>query len=424
MISYEKATEIINAASKFGICLGLDRMKQMLEFLGSPEKQIPAIHLAGTNGKGSTLTYLQSIFIEAGYRVGTFTSPAIRKINDKIQINGEEISDEDFALITEQIIPTIDMLKDTKLGAPTEFELMTALAFQYFATKAKPDIVLIETGLGGRLDSTNVIHPLVSIITNIGHDHMDILGSTIEAVAKEKAGIIKKRIPVISGCKQKEAIEVIKNRAKEVSAPVYQLNEDFHCEHQQPYFSFQSKSRTLSNLKAGMLGEHQQENASLAIAAIDCLDDSNFSIDEKAILTGLAKAKISNRIEIVSEEPTIILDGGHNPEGMEALTATLRSTYPTNKIYFLFCAMRDKNIKEMLQPISAIAHEIILTSFPYERVMDPYQVFETFSLNNSKVIENCLDGYQYLLRKSSTSDVLVVTGSLYFLNHVRNQLKI
>jgi dihydrofolate synthase / folylpolyglutamate synthase len=320
-------------------------MELLLEEFGNPEQKIPAIHLAGTNGKGSTLTYLASIFTEAGYNVGTYTSPAINKINDKVKFNGKEISDDDFAKIIEQLKPAIEKLGLTDFGPPTEFELMTAIAFQYFATVKRPDIVLVETGLGGRLDSTNVVTPLMSIITNIGHDHMDLLGNTIREVAIEKAGIIKKSVPVVSGCKQEDAIEVMRERSNKLGSQLYQLGVDFTCEYNKDSFSFYSQNQQYVNLQTGMLGKHQQENASLAIMAIHCLD--NFLISESSIRNGLIKAKIANRIEIVQENPTIIFDGGHNPEGMEALANTLTTSFSNKQIYVLFCAMKDKDIKGM-----------------------------------------------------------------------------
>jgi dihydrofolate synthase / folylpolyglutamate synthase len=421
MISYEQACDIIASASKFGICLGLERMELILAELDNPEQQIPAIHLAGTNGKGSTLTYLASILREAGYNVGTYTSPAIVKINDKVRFNGEEISDEDFAAIIEQLRPVIEKVSRTSFGAPTEFELLTAVAFQYFATIKQPDIVLIETGLGGRLDSTNVITPLVSIITTIGHDHMDLLGDTIGEIATEKAGIIKRSVPVVSGCKQREAIAVMNERSKQMSSQLYQLGTDFTCNHSGELFSFHWQNSKYANLSAGMIGKHQQENASLAIMAIHCLSD--FPITEEAIRSGIANAKIANRIEVVQQEPTIIFDGGHNQEGMEALAATLATTYPSQNIHILFCAMKDKNINKMLQPLKDIANEIILTSFPYERAMDPNEVYQTYPLANGKVIADCLEAYRFLSKKLTNDDVFVVTGSLYFLNHIRTMLK-
>ncbi|QOY34017.1 bifunctional folylpolyglutamate synthase/dihydrofolate synthase [Anaerobacillus isosaccharinicus] len=420
MISYEEACDIVLSASKFGVCLGLERMEMMLAELGNPQQQIPAIHLAGTNGKGSTLTYLSSIFQEAGYTVGTFTSPAINKINDKVKVNGVEIPDENFASIIEHFKPIIEKMSRTSVGSPTEFELMTAVAFQYFATQ-KPDIVLIETGLGGRLDSTNVIKPLVSIITNIGHDHMDLLGNTIREVAGEKAGIIKESVPVISGCKQEESIDVMKKQSELLSSRLFQLGTDFYCEHNGGTFSFIGGGNHFVDLKTGMTGSHQQENASLALMAIQCLP--NFSISESAIRQGLMKAKIANRIEIVQDNPTIIFDGGHNPEGMEALASTLATFYSNREIRILFCAMKDKDINGMLQPLKDVATEIILTSFPYDRVMDPQVVFETFPLSQSRVIVDCSEAYRYIEGKSKPDSVFVVTGSLYFLNHIRNVLK-
>lgn len=418
MISYEEACEIVSSATKLGICLGLDRMEAILKELGHPEKKIPAIHLAGTNGKGSTLTYLKSILQEAGYNVGTYTSPAIRIINDKIQFNDTEISNRDFALIIEELLPISDKLAKTSIGAPTEFELLTAVAFQYFATMTKPDIVLIETGLGGRLDSTNVTTPMVSIITSIGHDHLDFLGDTITDVAREKAGIIKTGIPVVSGTKRNDVALVIKQQATEKNAQLYQLGEDFFCEHANNKFSYHYRQVHYPNLKVGMLGKHQQENACLALMALQCLTN-DYQVDEKAIRSGLAKAKIANRIEIIQAEPLIILDGGHNPEGIQALADTLSSSYPNKQIYVLFCAMKDKDIKGMLEPISKVANQIILTSFPFNRVMNPCQVYETYPLHHTKVIENVSEAYSYILKNLSSNDIFVITGSLYFLSYLR-----
>lgn len=421
MISYNEACQIVFSAKKFGICLGLERMTLLLEELGNPEKQIPTIHLAGTNGKGSTLTYIASILQEAGYNVGTYTSPALHKLNDKIKYNGEEISDDDFANIIAQLQPIIEKISQTSYGPPTEFEILTAAAFQYFATMKRPDIAIIETGLGGRLDSTNVVTPLVSIITNIGHDHQDLLGNTIREVAIEKAGIIKNHVPVVSGCKQLEAIEVMKQCSQERSASFYQLGVNFNCEHDHETFSYHWENCHLINLKAGMLGKHQQENATLAIIALQILP--NFSISETAIRNGLAKAKIANRIEVIQHDPTLILDGGHNPEGMSALTETLKASYPNKKIYVLFCAMKDKDINAMLQPLKEVATDIIFTSFPFERVMDPQQVYKASSLPNSRVIENVSEAYNFIEQKLSPDDIFVITGSLYFLDYVRTCLE-
>ncbi len=421
MISYKEACDIVFSAQKFGICLGLDRMELMLEQLGNPERQIPAIHLAGTNGKGSTLTYLAAIYNEAGYRVGTYTSPAINKLNDKIKVDGEEISDVDFAKIIERFQPIIENVSKTSYGPPTEFELLTAVAFEYFATVKKPDIILIETGLGGRLDSTNVVTPVLSVITNIGHDHMDILGNTIEKVAVEKAGIIKEGISVVSGCMQKEAIEVMRRRSRELSAPIYQLGEDFACIHKGDQFEYRWKGDYLSDLQAGMLGRHQQVNATLAVMAVYALAET-FPVSEQALRKGLLNAKIANRIEVIQEQPTIIFDGGHNLEGMQALANTVTTYFQGRAIYILFCAMKDKDINAMLEPLSSFAKQIILTKFDFERVMDPHTVYADASLPNMTVIENSVEAYQMVTQQLRSEDVLVVTGSLYFLNHLRTTI--
>lgn len=423
MITYDKACEIIHSAQKFGIVLGLERMEYILAKLDHPEKKIKTIHLAGTNGKGSTLTYIKSFLIEAGYQVGTFTSPQINRINDKIQVDGIDISNEDFAQLTEQLIPIIDELASSPLGSPTEFEIITAIAFQYFAERGKPDWVLLETGLGGRLDSTNVIQPILSIITNIGFDHMNILGNTVTDIAKEKAGIIKKGIPVISGCKQKEAVKVIKDKATQSLAPLFQLGEDFHCSHSRDTFSFTYGDIIYPNIKAGMLGLHQQENATLALMAVQLLVNcKEIEVNEEQVRVGLRNAKIANRIEVVQEKPTVIFDGGHNPEGIAALATTLSDTFPHKKITVIFCAMKDKDIPNMLHPLQDVAAKLILTTYSYERAMNPYEVEKSAHDLNCQVITDWKEAYYTALHTSSDDDVIVVTGSLYFLAHVRSNI--
>ncbi|HZG72478.1 MAG TPA: folylpolyglutamate synthase/dihydrofolate synthase family protein, partial [Chondromyces sp.] len=268
--TYEEALEWIHGRLRMGIKPGLKRMEWMMERLGNPERHLKTIHVGGTNGKGSTVTHLRSILQEAGYEVGTFTSPYIEIFNERISVNGQPVSDEEIVELANVIKPLAEEMDNTDFGGPTEFEIITAMAIVYFARIHPVDVAIFEVGLGGRFDSTNIIHPLVSIITNIGMDHMQFLGDSIEEIAMEKAGIIKSGVPVITAVKQPEAFQVIENKAKEKRTAVYSLGNQFTKEWlsslpQGEKFHFQSVYGEYQELQTGLNGLHQTDNAALAV---------------------------------------------------------------------------------------------------------------------------------------------------------------
>ncbi len=424
--TYEEALHWIHSRLRLGIKPGLKRMEWMMEKLGHPERNIKALHVAGTNGKGSTVCYLRNILEESGYTVGTFTSPYFEMFNERISINGTPIGNDELIHLVNQIIPLSDELEKTELGAPSEFEVITAMAFSFFGNHQSMDFVIFETGLGGRLDSTNIVNPMLSIITNIGYDHMDLLGNTIAKIAYEKAGIIKSNVPVISSAEQPDALNVITTRAKELNSSTMLMDVDYFITSQTSQeegecFSLKTPQDTLNNLEITMMGTHQVKNAALATAAILFLrSQQSLFVHDEAIRTGLKKAKWIGRFEQVSDNPKIILDGAHNPEGVSSLIQTIKSHLSEKRIHIIFSALKDKKLEEMIEPLSTVADSITFTSFEFPRVTPAIDLFNLCPKHPQKHYEeNWRVAIDQKVLELKQEDVLLITGSLYFLSEVR-----
>ncbi|MCM3587652.1 bifunctional folylpolyglutamate synthase/dihydrofolate synthase [Mesobacillus maritimus] len=426
--TYEQAVDWIHARLRLGIKPGLSRMEWMLEKLDHPERHIKTIHIGGTNGKGSTVTFLTSVLQSAGYQIGTFTSPYFEQFNERISINGKPVKDEEIVEMVNVIKPLADELEQTDLGGPTEFEVITAMSLYYFAKMNPVDVVLYEVGLGGRFDSTNVIHPLLSIITSIGLDHTAILGDTLEQIAFEKAGIIKNGVNVITGVKQPEAIKVIEERASNVKATLHQLGKKFSISQVKALskgtqFDFSSTFGEFKDLEISMIGEHQASNASLAVMATQLLRNYYaFLIEEEHIRQGLKDAYWPGRFEIVSEEPYIVLDGAHNNEGIQALVAVLKERYSDKKITILFTALADKSVDEMIRKLDEVADRIVFTEFDYPRAATAEMLFSFSSSDNKSLEKNWFDYLKNKIPSIQDDEILVITGSLYFLSEVKSSL--
>ncbi|PLR93702.1 bifunctional folylpolyglutamate synthase/dihydrofolate synthase [Bacillus sp. T33-2] len=427
--TYAQALDWIHSRLRLGIKPGLARMNWMLDRLGNPERKIKTIHIGGTNGKGSTVTFLRCILEEAGYRVGTFTSPYFEQFNERISINGEPISDEDIVKLANIIKPLADELEQTELGGPTEFEIITAMSIYFFGKiDTQVDVVIFEVGLGGRFDSTNVIHPLLSVITSIGLDHTNILGHTYQEIAMEKAGIIKNGVSAISGVKQPEALAVIKNTAHEMDAPFYGAAEQFFITEQSSLpkgerFSVSSPFGVYDGLEVGLIGKHQTENASLAIMASQVLCHYfSFQISETDIRGGLAKAYWPGRFEVLSEKPHVIIDGAHNEEGIIALVNELKTRFNDKRIDILFAALKDKKLVNMVSSLDTVANSITFTQFDFPRAA---MAEELFYLSSASAKEKTEDWKAFLDEKIvhlKPGELLVVTGSLYFISEVKPHL--
>ncbi|MCZ0754772.1 bifunctional folylpolyglutamate synthase/dihydrofolate synthase [Anoxybacillus sp. J5B_2022] len=427
--TYTEAVNWIHGRLKLGVKPGLKRMEWMLERLGHPERRVKAVHVAGTNGKGSTVCFLRHILQEAGYSVGTFTSPYVEQFNERISVNGVPISDEEIVQLVQVVKPLADELEQTELGAPTEFEVITAMMFYYFGKMNVQDIVIIEAGLGGRLDSTNVIYPLLSVITNVSYDHMNILGETIEKIAFEKAGIIKSGVPVITGIEQEEALYVIQEKAAQQKAKTYVLGNDFVAsdivsfEHGEQ-FSVQTMFANYPDLTISMLGAHQIKNAALAVMAADYLRVYySLIIEEEALRNGLAKAQWLGRFETLSNKPTMIIDGAHNEAGVESLVETVKTHYPDRDVHLLVAALADKPLDKMIPQLARIAKTITFTSFDFPRAATAKQLEELCEHPRKA----CCDDWKQWLTDAKNSqndrDLFLITGSLYFISDVRKFLK-
>ncbi|HBM3731864.1 TPA: bifunctional folylpolyglutamate synthase/dihydrofolate synthase, partial [Listeria innocua] len=420
--SYQEALDWIHGTLRLGIKPGLARMEYIMEKLNHPEKANKWVHIAGTNGKGSTLTFIRSSLEEAGYKTGTFTSPYIETFNERISVNGIPVSDQMIVDLANRIKPIAEELEKTVYGPPSEFEIITAMMFLCFAEYEPIDIGIIEVGLGGRLDSTNVLTPLISVITTIGMDHMEFLGNSIEQIAGEKAGIIKPGIPVISGVIQKEAQEVIINNAVRNNSNVAWLNKDFFIQNRGDEITFRtSHGDEIPDITIGLLGIHQLNNAAVAIKVLQYLNTfSSYEINQSAIKQGLKKAFWPGRMELLDVKPFIMLDGAHNPEGVKTFADSIK-TYPGHK-KIIVSILKDKNYQEMIALLKTIPDtEILLTTFDYPRAMSDYEVTQIGTIEGISTNPNwkqALDDIKEI--KNDTK--FFVTGSLYFISEVRKYL--
>lgn len=426
--TYKEALDWIHARLRLGIKPGLKRMEYMMERLGHPESKMKTIHIGGTNGKGSTVTFLRSILEASGYSVGTFTSPYIEQFNERISVNGKPIHDDELVELTNIIRPLADELEKTELGGPTEFEVITAMSFYYFANVKQVDMVIYEVGLGGRFDSTNIIYPLASVITNIGLDHTNILGHTYAEIAFEKAGIIKQGVPIFTAAKQAAAQNVIKEQAENKKAPLFRLNQEFsifnhYSVERGEVFSLDCEFQSFTGLETSMLGKHQTENAALAVMTAQYLNVSgSFVITEEAVRKGLKTAYWPGRLEIVSENPLIILDGAHNDEGISALVQELTNRYTDKSIHIIFAALKDKKLEQMIHQLDQVADKITFVSFDFPRAAEAEDLLKISQSEQKLAVD---DWKTYINEEIQTADInglLLITGSLYFISEAKTNL--
>lgn len=424
-MSIEEALEWIHSRLKFNIRPGLSRVSALLELLGHPEESLSMIHVAGTNGKGSTVAFTRSIFMQAGLKVASFTSPFITTFGERISINALPIADDKLIYYVEMIQPLVAELdKDAELTGITEFEIITAMAFKYFADE-QVDLAVIEVGLGGLLDSTNVIKPVVSGITTIGLDHIDILGSTIEEIAAQKAGIIKPGIPVVVGNIELKALRVIWEVARKNTARVYQFPYDYRTEvEEHEHFNFFSGQEAILDIEKSLVGLHQIENAGMAIElSLVYASKVGIVLTEDVIRAGIREAFWPARMEKLGEKPLILLDGAHNVHAMNRLLENLSSEFPNKKITIIFSAITTKDISQMIKMLQTVKNSnLILTTFDYPKALNlgDFQKLEEEGVELAPSWELALVRAQ---KNLAEDDLLLVTGSLYFSSQVREFLK-
>jgi len=425
LMNYEEALSYINDKDKFGSRPGLDEIGELLRLLGNPEKGLNYIHVAGTNGKGSTVAYLSSILQEEGYRVGVFTSPFLERFNERIAINNKDIEDDRLADITSRIKDVIPKMLENGFEHPTTFEIVTAIAFMYFKEE-KVDYVVLEVGLGGLEDSTNIIEsPLAAVITTIDFDHIDVLGNTLKEIAYQKAGIIKDDTVVISYPQKEEAAHMIEKISKEKRSPLFICPMDKisikEMTDRGSRFDFDYEGKTYKDLKVKLLGEYQVYNGVMAAYTILKLRElGRLEIKDTSIIRGLEKTKWRGRLEIISEDPRILIDGAHNLQGAEVLRKSLEM-FDYKKLILGFSVLKDKDYDHIIENLIPMADEVILTDIQMPRRMDLDEMKELVAKykdrvyiekDNKKAIEKAIELYD-------DGDLIVFAGSLYLIGNIR-----
>ena len=407
---------------------GLERMVELLKLRGNPHLKLKVIHIGGTNGKGSTIAFLKNMLVKLGLRVGVFSSPYLIHYTNQISINGEFIPEARLGALMADYESLLEGGKGVALKGTTEFEIITALAYDYFATE-KVDVAIMEVGMGGLLDSTNVCQPILTGITTIGLDHVALLGDTLEAIAEQKAGIIKQGIPLVTGHIVPEALAVIDCIAEGKDVQRIRYGRDYQVRHQESVvtgevFDYTSPVRQ-GRFQSGLLGLHQIENAGMAIALLDtfCQEDGRALPANTLVAQALEETRWPGRLEVLSGEPMMILDGAHNPHAIKALVATLQERFADYHKEILFTCIKTKALEDMLDLLVTMPDtELTLTHFDDSRATDESVLKETAESRNLNY-----QNWQEFLDQKMTEDeekktVRIVTGSLYFLSQVRAYL--
>jgi dihydrofolate synthase / folylpolyglutamate synthase len=465
---YDRALFYLYNLQKFGIKFGLSKTENLLKAFDNPHRKLKCLHIAGSNGKGSVAAMLASIYSRAGYKVGLFSSPHLVDFRERFQINGRLISKA----------RTLDLIQEIRQKTdpdepPTFFEFVTAMALIYFY-REKVDLAVMEVGLGGRLDATNIIHPLVSVITTISLEHQDYLGKTLEKIAQEKAGIVKPGVPLVTGVAPKKVRDVIEKICRERKAPMLLAGRDFRTRKLGPgefsYFGFRiadfgmkefgvrssefgvgkdakgtkdkdretkdmkmdirypasvaknSELRTpnLKGLQSALLGDHQIKNAGLALTTVDLLQEKYPVLEEK-IREGLKKVSWPGRMEVLSENPKVILDGAHNPEAMKTLAKNLPKTFSYKKLLLVFGMMKDKNIKQTMGYIIPFSDKIFLTRAEYDRSADPDDLRRLLPAEKSprRIFSSIPRAITQAMKEARPADLILITGSLFVVGEAR-----
>jgi dihydrofolate synthase/folylpolyglutamate synthase len=456
MTAYNDAINYLYGLQKYGIKLGLEKSAKIASLLGNPHKNFLSIHVAGTNGKGSVSAMTASVVSAHGFKVGLFTSPHLVSFTERIRINNEPISESDVVSLTNEIRA---ILQNSDPGLiPTFFEFVTAMAFLYFA-RNNVDWAVVEVGMGGRLDATNIITPVVSVITKIGLDHKDFLGDTLKEIATEKAGIIKNNIPVISSLQQKEAEDVIRSVAEERSSCLFMYEKDFSGNLKSTgingtFFDYSDESYALTDLYIPLAGQYQMLNACTAIKAVVVAmgraeeqkkkkaEEKNLhsaiselpSFQVSALKDGLSNTKWHGRLEIVSHDPMIMIDGAHNPDAAEQLARFIKNNLGGYEIILILGVMSDKDITGIMKPLLPLSSEIILTAPSYGRAASPQMLAELASSIgfNSKIANSVKEAIEMAKKRvqerkseraeGKTSELILITGSFYTIGEAMEAL--
>lgn len=419
-MNYDQTIDYIHSAYWKGTKTGLKRTQELLELLGHPEKKLRFVHVAGTNGKGSFCAMLSSILVEAGYKTGLYTSPYVNRFNERMAINGQPIPDEKLVELVEQIRSLVDSMEEK----PSEFELITCVAMEYFCEE-DCDIVVLEVGMGGEWDSTNVIEqPELSVITAMAYDHMKYLGNTMTEIASAKAGIIKPGCPTLIYGENPEAEAVFQRACKEKGSPLFHSHPEKVTHDRDSIHGHTFCYPGYEELHLPLIGPHQVHNAALVLQAVEILQERGWSIPKEAVMDGLSKVHWPARMELLHEHPTILLDGGHNPQGAQAAASALKELFPGKKIRFLMGVMADKDVDSMVESLLPLAECFYTVTPNNPRSMSADVLAEKLrSLGATATAYEPLEaGISAFVQEAGEEDVLCAVGSLYLAGDVRQQI--
>jgi len=424
-MDYKEALEYIHGTRKLGWKLGLTNITRLLSFMGDPHKKLKFVHIAGTNGKGSTAAFINSVLVQAGYRTGLFTSPYLERFTERIRLGHEEISEDDVASITCMVKEKVEEMVASGYNHPSEFEIVTAIAMQYFYEK-KCDVVVLEVGLGGESDSTNVIDtPLLAVITSISYDHMEYLGNTLEEIAMQKAGIIKQGGDVVLYPQQENVERLLERVCGQRNARLHKV--DFSGIRlvktgiDGQVFDFGEHK----NIKISLLGEHQIRNAALVVKCVEILNEKGFNITESVMKQGLQAAIWPGRFQVVNTNPVFIIDGAHNAEGAKVLRKALDDYFPDRRKIIIFGVLKDKDYKSMIEEVIPVAHQVITVTPSTERGMpaEELAILVKPYCKNVLINDTIEDAIRTSLRLSSSNDVICAFGSLYYIGEINRFFK-
>ena len=427
-MKYEEAMKYITEVGNFGSNYGLERTYKLLEHLGNPERDLKLIHIAGTNGKGSTTSMITEILMGEGYKVGMYTSPFIEEFEERIQINRNNIPKESLAILMDEIKVAVDKVIEAGYNHPTEFEIITVLMLLYFK-KENIDFGVIEVGLGGTLDSTNVIKPIIQVITSISFDHTNLLGNTLEKIAREKAGIIKRGIPTVIYPQQEEVLKVIKNKCFEMDSELYIANnENLKFENivnlDKPYQLLKYNNEI--DILLPLLGEHQIINLSVAMQAIEVLNSRKIiQISKETIIKSIKNVSWKGRLEVLSNNPYVVIDGAHNIQGIKTLSRNIKKYFKYENLYLILGILADKDVEEMIKIITPMAKKVYsvtpnsIRGELAESLKDEVSKFN----KNCKAFDKYEEAYLEALNDASEKDLILASGSLYMIGDMRKIIR-
>lgn len=417
MADYQQSVDYLFGLQKFGIKFGLNSTENILKRVGNPHHRLRCIHVGGTNGKGSTGAMLSSLLKQHGFKVGLYTSPHLVRFTERFRIDDAEVSPDRIFEVFRKIH---DVLDEREL--PTFFEVVTAMGFLYFAEE-EVDWAVVEVGMGGRLDSTNVIQPKLCVITNVSFDHQEYLGNTLSAIAREKAGIVKDGVTLVTGVRQPVVLGVLKATCSKRSAPLLRLGEDFRVRRNTDgSFQYQGVVHRWAALSVNLAGVHQTSNAALALASLEVLErEGELTIDPAAVQEGLSRVYWPARLEVLQKDPLIVLDGAHNSPGAESLRNSLKQCFSYNHLHLVMGIMADKDIRGIFRRLLPLAETAIFTQPRYARAANPESLRRLARpyIQKHYVIPDLASAIDQAKSLAEPNDLICITGSLYFAGEVK-----